>query len=710
MNLNIAKWICGCLTACAFMTAEAKDITIKTGKLRITYTEAGKQFDVECRNGKTYRHLLKGFKPEASYEKTGSGQQTVTSASYPDVKYTKEKIEDEFGRGVRHTFVFSGRADGVSLRQDFYVYSKRDYILTDAALTGDASLRSNYVAPVKVQTGQTFFARETTARMLCVPFDNDCFCRYRFEPLSGDEKISFEVTALFNGASREGLVMGSVEHNHWKSAVKMTPASDGVIGTLTLYSGASEKERNGNPGTRDVLPHGKLKGPEVASARMFIGYFADWRMGMDAFGNANALVQPGRSTWTKGTPFGWQSWGVMAAKNSFEVDCAIADYFHDTLNPGGFRNSQGLNVISIDAWDNMSGEQRTELCRRCEANGQVAGTYLTPFCLWWNEDMLKTHKVEGQDQYTGWDCVLKANGEPMKLDGAYCLDPTHPGTKARIEYDIRRVKKEGFKYVKVDFTTNGIVQADSYYNKDVTTAVEAYNEGFSHFVKEANEGEPLFIALSIAPIFPYQYGNSRRIACDTWGKIGHAEYSMNAVGGGFWTKQFYQYNDPDHIVLVGNDAEKETEGENRARITNAASSGMVLVSDNYSTEDRSGCGDAALSRSRARDMLMNKDVNEMADLGLSFRPVYGYKPFNGNAWDAENCFMLHTDDYLYVSVINYSDKELNGTLPLADLDIKPSNFDEVKELWSGETVTPKQESLDYSVPAKDARIYRFHKK
>ena len=58
----------------------------------------------------------------------------------------------------------------------------------------------------------------------------------------------------------------------------------------------------------------------------------------------------------------------------------------------------------------------------------------------------------------------------------------------------------------MDFTSNGMVQADSYYNKDVTTAVEAYNEGFSHFISEVDKGEPMFIALSIAPIFPYQYG------------------------------------------------------------------------------------------------------------------------------------------------------------------------------------------------------------
>ena len=275
---------------------------------------------------------------------------------------------------------------------------------------------------------------------------------------------------------------------------------------------------------------------------------------------------------------------------------------------------------------------------------------------------------------------------------------------------MRNKKKEGFEYLKVDFTSNGMVQADSYYNKNVTTAVEAYNDGFSHFIAEVDKGEPMFIALSIAPIFPYQYGNSRRIACDTWGKIGQSEYSMNAVAGGWWTKEFYQYNDPDHLVLVGNDQEKETEGENRARFTNGAVSGMVLVSDNYSLEDRSGRGDAKLSRERAGKILTNADVNEMADLGRSGRPVYGYREHNGKADGAESCFVLESERYLYLAVLNYKDTPISGTVTLERLGLAASGFDAVKELWSGSEVEVGAGGLSYTVPGKDAKIFRFRKK
>ena len=115
----------------------------------------------------------------------------------------------------------------------------------------------------------------------------------------------------------------------------------------------------------------------------------------------------------------------------------------------------------------------------------------------------------GSTQYTAEDCFLKVNGEPYSLGGAMCLDPTHPGTKAWISTRIQEMKKQGFRFLKLDFTSHGMVQADSYYAKGVTTAMEAYNNGLSYLTKVVDEGdEPMFLSFSIAPLFPYHYGNS----------------------------------------------------------------------------------------------------------------------------------------------------------------------------------------------------------
>lgn len=341
----------------------------------------------------------------------------------------------------------------------------------------------------------------------------------------------------------------------------------------------------------------------------------------------------------------------------------------------------------------------------------MVGCYSTPFSMWSGEnpnwdDVLGT--ASDGTKWTRWDVVLKANGKPIWYDGAYCMDPTHPYTKSAMANFIRTQYSYGFKYIKMDFVNCGIIQADSYYNPGVTTAVAAYSEGMD-YIRRQMDKYGMFAAFSIAPLFPYQYANSRRIACDTWGSIEQTEFSMNAISGGWWTDRLFQYNDPDHLVLVGNkDQLNNTIGENRARYTNGAVTGMMLVADNFSLNDRSGQGWAERSREVAQTVMLNKDINEMADMGRSFRPVYGYKEYNGNADGAENFFMFDNDKYLYVAVFNYQKNELSGNIPLDLLDISSDAFSEVRELWTNELIKVDG-NLPYSVPEKDVRVYRFKK-
>ncbi len=84
----------------------------------------------------------------------------------------------------------------------------------------------------------------------------------------------------------------------------------------------------------------------------------------------------------------------------------------------------------------------------------------------------------------------------------------------------------------------------------------------------------MYINLSISPVFPAHYANSRRIACDAWNKIKDTEYTLNATSYGWWQDRIYNYNDADHIVL-----REASEGENRARIT----SGIITESTSAAT-------------------------------------------------------------------------------------------------------------------------------
>lgn len=220
-----------------------------------------------------------------TYDNAEGASRTVTSSDFTNVELTQAGLSDAFGSGECFTFSFSGAGNGdaVTMQQHVYVYDNRaDYVLTELSISGDASIKSNYLAPISVSFPYTLLdVSSADNRMLRVPFDNDDYdLRYGMFKLTQSMR-SYEVSAIFEGASRHGLVLGSVDHDHWKSAVDVTATGNNTLSSLKVFSGVSDNN------TRDQLPHGKLDGPTITSARMFVGWFDDWRNGMDEFGRAN---------------------------------------------------------------------------------------------------------------------------------------------------------------------------------------------------------------------------------------------------------------------------------------------------------------------------------------------------------------------------------------------------------------------------------------
>ena len=121
----------------------------------------------------------------------------------------------------------------------------------------------------------------------------------------------------------------------------------------------------------------------------------------------------------------------------------------------------------------------------------------------------------------------------------------------------------------------------------------------------------MFISESIAPIFPYQYADSRRIACDAQGsRISDTAYTMNAVSCGWWIDQLYPFNDPD-LMVFGNGANTS---ENQSRLINCAITGSFLDGDSLTN---------AASVAAAQSCLTNRAINDVARVGETFRPVDG---------------------------------------------------------------------------------------
>src|SRR5277367_4619620 len=185
------------------------------------------------------------------------------------------------------------------------------------------------------------------------------------------------------------------------------------------------------------MPHGYVQGNTISSPTMFLGFGADWRVTMQNYAAANTNFVP-RLAWTNGVPFGWNSWGVIQQNITYADAVAVSDYFYVNLMNHNFAN-HGTVYINLDSyWDNMSSAQLQSFASHCHAHGEKAGIYFGPFVWFGSANDATNWVVEGTaNAYHYSDILLRdRNGNFEASDGGLALDPTHPGTKQRINYYI----------------------------------------------------------------------------------------------------------------------------------------------------------------------------------------------------------------------------------------------------------------------------------
>ncbi|MDE7438253.1 MAG: alpha-galactosidase [Muribaculaceae bacterium] len=529
----------------------------------------------------------------------------------------------------------------------------------------------NTTAPVKMDWADM--------RQLSVPYDNDAWVRYQLTSAGDKARESYEVGALLDVATRAGIIAGSIDHDTWKSAVRYATTAPATLDELTLVSGATSEL------TRDVRRHGVLKGEKVSSARFFVTLTDDWRDGLEEYADLCAQIAPNQ---TKGgvKPFGWNSWGDLQTKINYKNATEVADFIKADLMPS-FSDSEGSAIVNLDAfWDfGFREEDHKKFTEHCRSNGQKAGIYFCPFTDWGkNPDAT----VSEAPEYKMGDLYLRSKGEPIVFDGAPALDPTHPGTKARVAAHLEKFKNWGYEYVKIDFMAHGAYESDHHYNPAVTTGTQAFSEGLQ-FIDSVADGT-LWINLSIAPLFPASYAQSRRIGCDAWSNIGSTEYTLNALTYGWWLDHLYHYNDADHIVF-----KDVTEGENRARLTSSAITGVYFLGDNMSET-----GDS-ITKERLRNFAVNDRINNMARRTKSFRPV---RPGEGES--ASDIFEGRDKNTVWVAIFNYGENEKSAGFTMEELKLSPDRVKSITELWSGESMAPAGK-VSAVIPPKDVKLFEI---
>ena len=572
--------------------------------------------------------------------------------------YTTHELEPKNATaGAKEEYSIRSTKPGMpALLQHICLYEGKPWITIEAELGPDASAIGTRHFDTVVLKGSDAIqvGREAALRVLHVPFDNDMWFRYNSVAVSemktGQSYSSEEATAIYDNASRQGIVLGSIVHEVWKTAIDVQ-ADGGRLTALDVYGGIASPT-GVRTDTHDTLPHGLVHGTKVTSPRIFIGSFADWRDGLEAYGRANAEVHPPLA-WPAGAPMGWNSWAAYAEHINDHRYLGAAEFVRDTLVPQGF-GRKGVVYINLDAfWSKLDAVQLASAVRNIKAmhgaNGVhfEPGIYWTPFAYW--SDDLDAY-VEGTGmKYRYRDILLKApDGSFLpKVDGGRPIDPSHPGTKARTAYFIQQFKQLGFMYLKLDFLSHGALEG-AHFDPAIQTGIEAYNLGMKQVVDE--NANRMFLSLSIAPLFPSGYGHARRLSCDTKGHISggdqSTEYMLNSLTYGWWTDKNLYITDPDHVVL-GENADQGARSivEGQSRLLSAVISGGMIL-------DSSRIADDAQGQAFAKAVYSNPRLFAVASEGKVFRPIEGD---TGNK--AATVFVRPSAHGFYLAAFNYDDKQ-----------------------------------------------------
>jgi hypothetical protein len=577
-----------------------------------------------------------------------------------------------------NTVTITLTAQGLPAMKQFFTLEKADSYLTRMEMTG-VGLESRWLGPLVMdQVGGVDLGSYSDNRALVVPFDNDSFTfSYDAMPIN-NTSMSYEVSAFYDNATRNGLVVGSVTHDTWKTGVYFQGANH-RLNVLNVFGGVTSSD------TRDVSPHGLVKGGTITSPTVFVGFGLDWRSVLEAYADAYTALTP-RLVWNGGVPFGWNSWYAYTSGVTYSNAMAASIFIKSHLQTNHF-NNQGVVYVNLDSyWSNLSDSELQQFAGLCHSNGQRAGIYWAPFVYWGTAAQGSNSFITGSGTYKWSQAYLRTSaGEVQSLDGGIALDPTHPGFRQMASYYINFFKARGFDFLKLDFLSHGSLEGD-HSDPNVTTGIQAYNQGMQ-FVLTQNNGR-MFLSAAISPIFPYHYTHSRRIYCDAATSIGDTAATMQAVSYGWWiNSRLYQYSDPDMMKFSGG-----TGNENQSRLINGAVAGtLFLNSDDLAS---------TAGQNLARMYLTDADINEVARAGVSFRPVEG----NTGTNPAE-VFVRQQGETWYAAVFNYTAFPVNRSLNLSRVGI-PAGLTAV-DLWSGTLSTVSGATWNVNLGARQAKLFRL---
>ncbi|ALL06770.1 hypothetical protein AQ505_15485 [Pedobacter sp. PACM 27299] len=641
-----------CLFLLVFFINHAQAITFKFGKSgKIIYDLKSGTFSAYQQDAEILKDGFSTFKEK---------NQTYNSKDYTQRLYSSSPISDQFGKGIKHTITFTGTGMP-NMKLFFYTYDQLPYYFCQMELSG-TNISTNELVPI--QGTIPALKRMEEIRSVFIPFDNDTFISYNSKALlKNEQQLSAEAGVIYDTKLRNGVIAGSINHTDWKTGVS-TGIDENGSAYLKVLVGFSNRDI-----TRDVLPHGSLTGAVVRSPMIFYAAFEDWRSGMEKYAVASRIANPSIIfKWDQPTPLGWNSWGAMQTKLSFDKIVKVTDYFADSLKT--FR-SEGTLFVDLDSyWDNLlkgglEGDysKLKEFADYVKSKGLKPGIYWAPFTDWGFASGGDRRAEGGNYKYQ--ELWTKIGSGYHDFDGARALDPTHPGTQQRIALVIGKLKECGYEMIKIDFLGHAAVESDHFYDPKIKTGMQAYKAGMTFLTKQLDNKMLIYAAISPS-MASSPYVHVRRIACDAFQSIKDTKYTLNSVTYGWWQTHLYDYVDADHVVLGD-----ETVGANKARTLSAIVTGTLLVGDDFSVEGQ--------WKERAAELFQNQEVLSVLKDGKSFRPLQSNT-------EASELFVKQMGNDTYVAIFNYEDQPKTFTLKPSDINRKTLTGTKMEDLFSHKTI------------------------
>ncbi|MGG6310849.1 discoidin domain-containing protein [Paenibacillus macerans] len=669
-------------------------VQASNGKVSLVYDLAKGTGSLSWQGQTVVQEFSTNFRKKGSDAELSSRDAVESTAEWTKLK------QDKYGKNGRKLTIRSRLETGERIDLGFYFYPKVSYVLTEMQVHQEDGVTVTELTPISAQ--RVDIGRGNEKKVFTTPYSNnfdfgvapvDDFGksqngadRFAGEQLTWDDfnGISHWVAAVFDNESNRGFVGGAATVQNWKSSQRLSEAesANGPLTGFALYNWGGSKS-----------------GTMVASDLFFLGFYDDYRQGLEEYGTVYNTGEP-HLEWEGDVPMGYNTFYSHDRYATAEAMYAMVDYMAEHLQPlgyeyfnldGGFQPESGLPFD----------QAIPKFIDYVHAKGLKAGGYSTPFTIY--EEWLDL-PVEGTNLTHRDICLKDEQGNLIKTYlNTYALDLSHPVSQQIVKRNVDDYIRWGYDYIKLDFIDMGMYEGQHY--DPTVNGMENYRIGMG-IIRNAvlAADRPIYINESIAPLLPAAFAHGKRAACDT--SLGVASYSgierqaFNSVASWWTNGTIYEYNDPDMIIpqyVIQGFWYKFSQQD--AKLLNTAvtlGGGHYLVGDNlpFIDEDRMA-------------WLHNDSLLGLVKQGNAAKPVRMTDFYHHEAHSPSVTMLTDDGGNRVVGLSNWTDQTQEINVSLADLELKPNKKYRMTELYSGRSLGTAQGTLTYKLEPKGTAIIRI---